>query len=226
MTVLPNQKEKILGIVYVLAQYSLVPSLLTYMNGSLSRPLSDGQLNFCFFLLNFLFTVLIFRRFLKDSLAPLKENFKQSLLIVLMGFLLGTLSQALVGALIRHLLPDFLNHNDQSIGAMARGDFLLTAMGTVLLVPPAEECIHRGLIFGGLHDKYPRSAYLSSAAIFASIHVLGYLGTYSGLQLAAAFSQYLLPGLILAWSYEKTNTIYVPIVIHALINLKGMLLLL
>ena len=54
--------------------------------------------------------------------------------------------------------------------------------------------------------------------VFAIIHILGYIGKYSLLELLLAVLQYLPAGLCLAWSYTKADTIFAPVIIHAVIN--------
>ena len=54
--------------------------------------------------------------------------------------------------------------------------------------------------------------------VFAIIHILGYIGKYSPLELVMAVLQYLPAGLCLAWSYAKADTIFAPIFVHAAIN--------
>ena len=54
---------------------------------------------------------------------------------------------------------------------------------------------------------------------FACIHIVGYIGTYSPLELVMAVLQYLPAGLSLAWAYTKADSIFAPILIHACINL-------
>ena len=81
-----------------------------------------------------------------------------------------------------------------------------------------EECIFRGLIFRNLYGKSPWAAYLISMIAFACIHILGYIGLYSPLELVLALLQYLPAGLCLAWSYTRADTIFAPIIIHAAVN--------
>ena len=120
--------------------------------------------------------------------------------------------------IIRQLAPSFSNYNDASIAAMSRGSYYLMLVGTVILVPPVEECLYRGLIFRNLYGKSRWAAYLVSILAFALIHILGYVGQYSPLELLMAVLQYLPAGLCLAWAYTKADTIFAPIVIHAAIN--------
>ena len=120
--------------------------------------------------------------------------------------------------LITQLDPGYANYNDASIAAMSRSSLFLMFIGTVVLVPPFEECMFRGLIFRNLYGKSPVIAYLVSIAAFAAIHILGYLGMYTPLEIAMACLQYLPAGLCLAWAYTRADTIFAPIVIHAVIN--------
>ena len=95
---------------------------------------------------------------------------------------------------------------------------LLVFIGTVLLVPTVEECTFRGLVFRNLYGKCHWAAYIVSMLSFALIHILGYAGQYSPLELLMAVLQYLPAGLCLAWSYTKADTIFAPIAIHATVN--------
>ncbi len=101
---------------------------------------------------------------------------------------------------------------------MGQGSFLLTAIGTVILVPPVEECLYRGLIFRKLADKSLWVAYAVSILAFAMLHIVGYLGRYTLLEVLLAMLQYLPGGLCLAWCYTKADSIYAPILVHAAIN--------
>jgi membrane protease YdiL (CAAX protease family) len=119
---------------------------------------------------------------------------------------------------MQQFFPSFSNYNDEAIAAMSRGNYYLMFIGTVVLVPPVEECFFRGLIFRNLYPKSKWAAYTVSILLFAVIHIIGYIGKYSALELIIAVAQYLAPGLCLAWSYARANTIFAPIVIHAAIN--------
>ena len=63
------------------------------------------------------------------------------------------------------LRPDFVNLNDQSIAGMLKNSYWLMGIGTVLLVPMAEETLFRGLIFHGLYSKNKALAFAVSTTI-------------------------------------------------------------
>ncbi len=219
----PSSRAQALGFGWLFVQLAVLPSLLTLGNAGLGRPLDLAQLNFVYYLLNFLAVSLIFRRIFQESLANLKEHPWASLRTALLGLLAYGICFWGLSALGDWLLPDFSNQNDAAIFSMTEEHFLLMVMGTVFLVPPAEECLYRGLIFRKFYGLSPWKAYGISSLIFACIHVLGYLGQYSGPELLFAVAQYLPAGWILAWSYARSSSIFVPICIHAAVNLLTIL---
>jgi hypothetical protein len=79
---------------------------------------------------------------------------------------------------------------------------------TILIVPPAEEMLFRGLLYPCVKQAgYPRLALWGTALMFAAIHVN--LATFVPLTLLA---------LVLVWLYEKTDNLLAPVVAHGLFN--------
>ena len=128
----------------------------------------------------------------------------------------------LVTIVIFFVSPDFYNVNDASLGTLAKSNYELIAIGTVCLVPLAEEAMYRGLIFSQFYNRKPFAAYLISTFIFAAVHVVGYIGKYEPLHLCLCFLQYLPAGIALGWAYTKADTIWSPILMHITINAIGM----
>jgi uncharacterized protein len=92
-----------------------------------------------------------------------------------------------------------------ALAAVAAG-FLI-----VVAAPVAEEVFFRGFFFGGLRSAMPLlPAALISGLLFGSIHL-------SGGNLAAAGMLSVL-GMLLAWLYERTGSLWAPITLHAVNN--------
>ncbi len=210
-----------LGIGYFLLQLLVIPQILLWGNYLLGSPLNDAQVNFLFFAINFLVITVAFRRFLWENFKILLETPWHVLRYAGAGLMLYWLGSFLVSFLIVQLAPDFVNANDQSLSNMRQENFLLISVGTVLLVPVAEEMLFRGVVFGGLHRKRPVIAYVVSTVLFACVHLLSYIGIYTPLQLLLAFLQYVPAGLCLAWAYVKSDCIWAPIFIHIAVNQIG-----
>lgn len=216
-------RERFLGFGYALLDLFFLPAMLNSMNALLIQPLSGAWINFLYFSLNFVFLFAIFSRFLKRSLSYAGKHMGDFLPAAIIGFVVYWFSNILLSFAIVMLFPDYANPNDSSISTMVDGNFAIMAVGAVLLVPMAEELIHRVLIFGTLARKHRLAAYVISAAFFAAIHVVGYLDICSQRDLLLAFLQYLPAGLVLGWAYEKSGTIFAPIAIHTVVNAMGIL---
>ena len=156
--------------------------------------------------------------FLGSSLQQATRYPIDVLQAVILGLAAYYASSFCIMQVIPLLAPGFSNYNDEAIFAMNRGSDFLLVIGTVVLVPPVEECLYRGLVFRNLYGKSKWAAYFISILLFAMIHILGYIGQYSPLELVLAVLQYLPAGLWLAWCYAKSETIFAPIFMHAAIN--------
>jgi len=205
-----------LGWCWYAFELLFLPGLLLNWLGKLN--FSDAGVNFVYYLLNFFFALSIFRDFLSESLKRASKNLLPFLRAIAVGFLLYYLANSLMERLLALAAPGFSNVNDQDIAAMFARSPWLMAIGTVLLVPLSEECMFRGLIFSQLYSKDKTLAYVITAVAFAAVHILGYLGQYPPLVLGLCFAQYLIPSLILCWSYGSSGTILAPIFLHTAIN--------
>lgn len=214
----PSSRETLNGFCYLAFQLLCLPSFLRWCNGQIQPSLTTAELNFVFYLINFLSVVLIFHEFLGHNLKQVTQHPAYFCQAVILGLAAYYACFYAVDWVMDLLVPSFSNYNDAAIADMSRGSYFLMLVGTVILVPIAEECFYRGLIFRNLYGKSRWAAYLVSMLVFAAIHILGYLGLYSPLEIAFAVLQYLPAGLCLAWAYIKSGTIFAPVVIHACVN--------
>lgn len=210
-----------LGLIYLIAMLFALPGLLTFANSLLPVPLSAAWINFIFFFLNFICILLIFHRFLWQSLGYSLQVPGLCLFSALRGYIGYYLGTFVVGLFIMWVEPSFVNVNDMSIAATTQDNFRVMAVGTVLLVPLVEELLYRGTIFGALHRKSRLAAYCVSTVVFSLVHVIGYIGTYEWKVLALCFLQYVPAGLCLGWAYERSGSIFAPILIHTTVNAMG-----
>ena len=213
-----SSQETITGILWLAFQLVALPDLLKWCNLQFGFSLNKAELNFAYYLINFIAMLLIFHNYLSSSLQQATRHPVDFFEGVVLGLAAYYVLSWLTAKGIRLLVPSFANYNDASIAAMRQGNPFLVLISTVILVPPAEECFFRGLIFRNLYGKNRTVAYIVSIMAFAAIHILGYLGQYSSVELLMACLQYLPAGLCLAWSYARGGSLFTPIVIHAAIN--------
>jgi membrane protease YdiL (CAAX protease family) len=97
------------------------------------------------------------------------------------------------------------------------------ALFAVLIAPAYEELLFRRVLFGQLWKAgYPVLGMVLTAALFALLHELPSLDGH-GLRTLLLWAAYGAMGLVFAWLYRKTGTLWAPIAAHALNN--GMALL-
>ena len=218
-----NRGEIWLGWIYWAVQLLVLPTVMDTVLPLLGLDLSVIQFNFIFFALNFLFLTVIFHRFLGEhTKLALKQPFRV-LRYAFGGYVFFWISTTVIGIVTAHFVPSFSNVNDAAIMQMAASDYTLTAIGTVLLAPVAEELMYRGLLFGSLHHRSPAGAFILSTIVFAAIHVVGYIGLYRPLILVLCFLQYIPAGLCLGWAYTRSGNIWAPILAHIAINQTSIL---
>ena len=217
--------ETVVGWSWYAFQMIVLPSLLTSVNGLLKKPFSAAEVNFTYFILNFLATLWIYHKFLGASFQAVGAHPALFCQAVVLGLAAYWASFTAMNFCLHLLDPGYVNQNDASIAAMTKGSYYLMLLGTVILAPVAEECVFRGLLFRNLWKVHMGAAYAVSMAAFSVVHIVSYIGVYSPLRLLLAFLQYLPAGLCLSWCYTKSGSIYGPIAMHSLINLYSLNLL-
>lgn len=211
------------GIRYLLFSLVFLGPLLTLALYRIFPGMDAVYLDFLYFLINFTAIIAIFWSFLRASIRYTMRHIPRTLLAAAVGFAVYWVSNFVVSFVIQRLFPWFFNVNDASISATSQDHFWLMAIGTVLLVPLAEETLHRGLVFGVFHAKNRWLGYAISTLLFSAIHVIGYIGSYDPWMLLLCFAQYIPAGIALAWAYEYSGSIFAPILMHTVINAIGIL---
>ncbi len=218
-----TSKETLWGAVWLLFELFLLPLLLGSVNAALNYPLNSAWVNFLYFVLNFAAVTGIFRSFLKRSFGNLKKHWLRCIKGAFLGFCVYYVSNQAMTNLMGFLFPWFSNVNDSSISALLHTDYLPMVIGTVFLVPVAEELLFRGLVFQRLYVTRRWMGYVLSTVLFCAIHVMGYVSTQEPLTLLLCFLQYIPASLCLAWAYVQGDSIFSPILIHIVVNAMGVM---
>lgn len=217
-----TKTQQLYGWLYLFFQLLLLPPLIYSVAAGIGVS-SEAVLNFVYYLLNFCFCTRIFRGLLRESVLNAGADIWGFLTTVCLGFAAYCLCAYCFTAVLAIVWPEFANVNDASISAMVMAHPILMGIGTVVLTPVAEECLYRGLVFTPLRHKNRTAAYAVSTLAFCAIHVVGYIGSFDTLTLTVCFLQYIPAGLCLAWAYDRTGSIFAPILIHGAVNLVSIL---
>ena len=90
---------------------------------------------------------------------------------------------------------------------------------SVFIAPLVGEILFRGVLFGSLRRKSRAAAYIVSITVFGLYHVWQYALVSMDWRVLIYMLQYIAPGYALAWLYERTSCIWLPIFMHMAINL-------
>jgi membrane protease YdiL (CAAX protease family) len=109
----------------------------------------------------------------------------------------------------------------ENLGAGKDAAVLITVLAGVVIIAGAaigEELFFRGLLFGGLRQRLPLwPAAVISGVLFGLPHL-----PQGDLAVALQLSVF---GVVLAWAYERSGTLWAPILLHALNNSAAFYLL-
>ncbi len=197
---------------------------------SLLHPLRSSAITeFAFHGANFLAVILIFRKFLISSWQIPHTPRSSILRMALLGAGLVWLANLLTNDLIYFYLPKWFYYDDfgphfynvlkqEILVAHLEDNALLTIVAIVFFVPVWEEIFHRGLVFGTLVQKNLIAAYVVSMSLYTLLPLVPLFGTMPIDYLIISFLQYIPIGVMFAWIYTRTESIFTPILAHMLLN--------
>ena len=204
------------GLIAMCLSMLLVPGFLALIPG-----ITDARINFGSFLADLTVVVVFLRRFLGKNITVSLDHPLRTLYLAALGYLGCTALTELVSVCTYWCLPEYVNLNDLSIQSQLASETVVMLLTTVVLAPVVEECFFRGLLFRGLYDRSPAAAWTASVALFAVVHVAGFIGWYSPMALLASFVTYIPAGVVLCVTYQRSGSIIAPILTHALVNLMA-----
>lgn len=180
-------------------------------------------INLIYFSVNFIAVLLIFRKFLFESIREAKGRFLHIFLSALMAYGLCYILSLYIEFIyiLLDLMPE--NMNQEGVEELLERAPWQMVICTVIFAPITEECLVRGLLFAPFAKKVPVLGYILSTLVFAGIHVLGSIGISDWLTILLCFIQYLPHSIALAWAYHRSGNILAPIMLHAFINLMSVI---
>lgn len=226
------RKSEIIGGLLYLPMFFIGTELLAIllvklMGMDLESDSIGGPLNLVYHGLNAAILGGIFLRYLTEQFRRLQDRgwnlFSDLVLGGLTSYGLSHLSAMAAGLLLTLFDLDYVNLNQEAVEtaiSMTPGIAIITAC---VLAPVAEELLFRGLIFCGLYRRSRVWAYVISMLAFSLAHVLSAMFLQPlGLTLINLIV-YLPAGFALAWTYERSGSVWSAIFLHAALNAISML---
>ena len=214
--------EQIAGVIFFVIYLLVLPfataPLFRLAGQLLGITISQAMQNVIYYYVLFAVTILIFHNFLGRTSRQLADNLGGACRMLAVGLVALYGLNELVYRLTNLVMTNHTNLNDTTISAQINDAPHMTLLIVVFLAPFVEEVLFRGLVFGNLKGKSAVVAYLVSCLLFALLHVWQFAVVQQDVTYFLLMVQYLVPGLVLAWVYDRTGTLWTSIGLHAAAN--------
>ena len=214
--------EQIAGTVLFVIYLAVLPfaagPLFRLLGGMLGVQIGQGLQNILYYYILFAVTVIIFHGFLGRTSRNFADNLGGACRYIAVGLVALYGLNELAYRLTRLLVPTQTNLNDTTISAQIEDAPHMTLLIVIFLAPFVEEVLFRGLVFGNLRRKSAAVGYLVSCLLFALLHVWQFAVVNRDVTYFLLMVQYLVPGLVLSWVYDRTGTLWTSIGLHAAAN--------
>lgn len=213
-----TRPEQIAGWIFLPCHVLLLPLLLSFLFAQFGQGGAAIGLNAAYYCISLILTLLIFHRFLWNSVCAIPRHFWNFLQALILGFVLYYASITVLSLLYDRLFPGLVIPNDAAVDSLAAESYGLTIVFSVVIAPLIEETLMRGLVFGSIQRKSRVWAYILSIVLFSLLHVWQYFGAAPAGTIALSALAYLPAGIALGWTYEKAGNLTAAIVLHMLVN--------
>ena len=214
--------EQIAGVVFFVIYLLVLPfvtnPLFDLAGRLLAVSISAAMRDVLYYYILFAVTVIIFHGFLARTSRHLMDNLGGACKTAAAG-LVGLYGlNELVYRLTNLIFTNRTNLNDTTISAQIDDAPHMTLLIVIFLAPFVEEVLFRGLVFGNLKSRSRALAYVVSCLLFALLRVWQFAVVNQDITYFLLMIQYLVPGLVLAWAYEHSGTLWASIGLHAAAN--------
>lgn len=163
-------------------------------------------------------TAVIFGRYLLQEGRMFLDHAGSALCAVGISLVIFYGLNELLSRLLRLLSLSQPNLNDQAIISRLAASPRSTVLILVMLSPIVEETLFRGYVFGNLRPYNRAGAYIISCVLFALPHVWPFFSGGWDFSCLSAMVQYLIPGAIFAWTFERSGSLWGSILLHGTVN--------
>ena len=217
-----SKTARILGWCYLPVHLLILPLMLNIFVSVSETELSDRTINVIYYGIGTVYILLFLRGYLRADFDTLLDHKLGNILCLLSGYFFDILLSYAAVIALEFIVGSVVNPNEEAIDTIAQSDYSAIFGLAVFLAPVVEETLFRGVVFGTLREKSRVLAYVVSVLLFSFYHIWQYAIAYSDASLFIYMLQYIPVSFVLAWLYDRSRTIWVPIIFHMLINALAM----
>lgn len=209
-------KNVLISISIILFYFFFNQLLLLFLKYINIKPSEFNEINQVIYLLSVtIFTliiiILVYYKEIKKEFKKFKSNFKSYYDEYKKYWPIMIFLMILSSIFISFFTPE-LAQNEETIRETLNRSlpyFIYVCLSCSLIAPITEELVFRKSIKKIINNKY--IFIILSGIIFGSMHVIGQTNNLTDYLYILSYS---IPGFVLAYTYEKSNNIFVPISIH------------
>lgn len=209
--------QTVLGWVYLPLHFLVLPLLLSAYAVYAPDGLSDVDVNLIYYTVGVAFVLVVMWSYLRRGFDTLADSLGRCALTIVAAYFIDYVLSYGVTLLLMLLEGNLENPNNAQIMDMAQVDSGVMKGIAIFMAPIVEETLFRGVVFGSIRPGSRVLAYAVSILLFSVYHVWQYAALY-GLGVYLYVLQYIPVSFALAWSYERTGTIWTPIFFHMAYN--------
>lgn len=218
-----SKPQKTAGFIYLPLHIAIIPLLVGMLGYYIPNGMDDLTANIIYYGIGLVFCLIAMWRYLRSAFDILLDNLMKNIVMIAFAYCIQfMLSFILTSALVLIAGDSVVNPNDEMVTEIASDNYRAALSISVFIAPIVEEILFRGVVFGSIRQKNRTWAYVISIALFAFYHVWQYAVAYQDVSMLIYAVQYIPAAYALAWSYEKTNCIWIPIFLHMFLNFYAM----
>lgn len=207
----------LLGVYLAVLPYASKPAF-ALAEKLLGISLGETARNAIYYYVLFALTVIVFWGYLVRSAQALADRLGAVLAAAGLGLVAFYGLNELTGRLLGLVTAGQTNLNDASIAGRIGASPWSTILIVVFLAPVVEETLFRGYLFGNLREVNRALAYAVSCLLFALLHVWQFAAASRDPAYLLLGIQYLVPGAVMAWTYERSGCLWGSVLLHGAVN--------
>ena len=216
---LMTRREARAAAVYLLFHFALLPIFFDVL-AEYYPWFTVGRVNLIYYGLGVAFLGVFMLQWLYRQYVRLVENGILCISSIAGGYILDYILSGLLVLLLTWLEIEVgETPNDSAVMALTGFDARVAKAVAIFLAPVLEETLMRGAVFGILQRINRSAAYAVTVLLFAYCHVWMYAP--EGAAFWLAILQYFPVSIALCRTYERSGSIWCPIVLHMFINAMG-----
>lgn len=222
-----SKPQRAAGWIYLPMHIAIIPLLLGMLAFYIPNGMDDAAVNIIYYGIGLAFCLIAMWRYLRGAFDILLDNLAKNIVIFTFAYCIQIMLGFIVSAVLMLIVRDnAANPNEEMVAEIANSSYRAILGVSVFIAPVVEEILFRGIVFGGIRQRNRTWAYVTSIALFAFYHVWQYAFAYHDAAMLIYAIQYVPAAYALAWSYEKTNCIWIPVFLHMLMNIVAMAVIL